>query len=649
MLRDIGLVAFELERLAFRLVLVVMIVGLTRTLVTWLRLKPVKRGAGLADEAWPKVTVQIPLRNEFYVADRVIRAVSRFDYPKDRLEVQVLDDSDDDTKIIVDATVDDVRAETGLQITVVRRPVPKGYKAGHLALGLESAKGEFVAIFDADFVPPRDFLTIAIPILVADDKIGLVQGRWEFLNGTASLLTRIQALVLYGLMLIEQPAKSRSGKPFQFNGTAGVWRRACIDDAGGWSGASVVEDLDLSYRAIMKGWRFIHLPDLAVPTELPETMMAYRAQQRRWTRGNAQMLRALGLKVLLDGNLSITQRISMLMHLGGRVLYVLLACLTVSMPLTTFEVIKPIVNYSVLQDGAVLAFVVIAFLAFYVPARQAAGGSRWGAALTVGPMLAFHIGMSFCCTTAFLSGLYGREAVFVRTPKSGGTEAKLRGPRYRPPLDIVCVLELVIGVAYVGFTVLAASKGYLATAAFFALITVSYLWVGATSLFGWAESISGAEASRRRAGELAQRLLVARGRTAPPPADDDQARQSMLEQLRGEVARARRNGRKVAFLVIQSRISSLAQMATLLEIGAAMRGSLRPYDSMIAQPNEITVVLPDASAEDGRKLLGRFSQHLGSGDLSIGVADGPDGADDTPEEIYARASSNIEVWSRGTQ
>jgi cellulose synthase/poly-beta-1,6-N-acetylglucosamine synthase-like glycosyltransferase len=238
---------------------------------------------------WPVVTVQLPVYNEMYVVDRLIAAVCDLDYPLDRLQIQVLDDSTDETRDIVALAVRRYAAR-GFDISQVHRQDRTGYKAGALEAGLRTARGEFVAVFDADFVPQADFLRKTIPYFV-DSQVGVVQARWGHLNQSYSLLTRVQAVMLDGHFVLEHGGRNRSGCFFNFNGTAGVWRRAAIADAGGWQHDTLTEDLDLSYRAQLRGWRFLFLPDLVTPAEVPVEMNAFKSQQHRWAKGSIQTCR----------------------------------------------------------------------------------------------------------------------------------------------------------------------------------------------------------------------------------------------------------------------------------------------------------------------------------------------------------------------
>src|SRR5712692_8414861 len=261
------------------------------TLHWWTRRRPRVVPAPPAPGEWPAVTVQLPLFNERYVARRLLEAVGRLDYPAQRLEIQVLDDSTDETSAIV---AEAARGLTTRGVTVrhLRRTDRTGFKAGALAAGLREARGEFIAIFDADFVPPPDFLTKTIPHF-ADPTVAVVPSRWGHLNRDFSLLTLAQSLGIDGHFGVEQPARCWGNLLLNFNGTAGVWRRTAIEDAGGWAHDTLTEDLDLSYRAQLAGWRFVFDPTLVVPAELPESMAAFRSQQHRWAKGALQTARKL--------------------------------------------------------------------------------------------------------------------------------------------------------------------------------------------------------------------------------------------------------------------------------------------------------------------------------------------------------------------
>ena len=247
-------------------------------------------------ENWPRVTVQLPIYNERYVTERLVEAVAQFDYPRELLQIQVLDDSTDETQVIARDCVERYRA-LGVPVEYIHRDNREGFKAGALQNGLETATGEFVAIFDADFIPPADFLRRTVPYFV-DPKLAMVQTRWSYINRNYSALTEVEAILLDGHFAIEHSSRYRSGLFFNFNGTAGIWRRVAIEDAGGWQHDTLTEDTDLSYRAQMRGWQFLYLPEIECPSELPVEMNAFKSQQARWAKGLMQTAKKILPKVM---------------------------------------------------------------------------------------------------------------------------------------------------------------------------------------------------------------------------------------------------------------------------------------------------------------------------------------------------------------
>ena len=302
--------------------------GIHRYAIIYLFLKNRKREPKPLSrfEQLPKVTVQLPIFNEFYVVERLLRSVSELDYPRDRLQIQVLDDSTDDTCDLTSNCAEKLRAR-GFNVDLIRRVDRTGFKAGALAVGLEAAAGEFVCILDADFVPPPDLLKKTIDFFT-DPKVGMIQTRWGHLNRGYSLLTRVQAMFLDGHLLLEQTARSRSGRFFNFNGTAGLWRKTCIAEAGGWQHDTLTEDLDLSYRAQLAGWKFIFLTDVVTPAELPVDMNGFKSQQHRWTKGSIQTCKKL-LPTIWRSELPFLIKLEATGHLTSNFAYLLLACLCV--------------------------------------------------------------------------------------------------------------------------------------------------------------------------------------------------------------------------------------------------------------------------------------------------------------------------------
>ncbi|MCS6913644.1 MAG: glycosyltransferase [Myxococcales bacterium] len=424
------------------------------------------------DHELPVVTVQLPIRNERYVAERAVRAACALDWPRGRLQVQVLDDSDDDTANIVDQTVAELAAR-GHDVHVVRRPNRRGFKAGHLQHALGVARGEFLAVLDADCVPPADFLRRLVPPLLADPSLAFAQGRWSFDNETQGVLTRLQALILHGLMGVEQAWLSRRRQPVQFNGSGGVWRRTALEAAGGWlpaGHASVAEDLDLSFRAHLMGYRGLHLPEVVVRTELPARMAAFRAQQQRWVRGGAQVLRALGRRGLPG---------AMLAHLLRHLRQPVLALFCATQPLVATGVV-PLAGAAVVWT-ALLALLLGALSFYYGIALRRLGRSPLPALVAAPGLLALSLGMSLALSAALLRGLLEdrRDAEFVRTPKTGG----IAHAAYRAPVDRLAWLEVALGGVHLvcaGHLVLHGDRAAALVTA--GLVAGGLLWVGVGSL-----------------------------------------------------------------------------------------------------------------------------------------------------------------------
>ena len=299
------------------------------------RAQPKKQGnlSVLLESNYPIVTVQLPVYNEMYVIERLIDAVCQFDYPSHKLEIQVLDDSNDETVVIIANKVAEWQTK-GVDIQYIRRDDRKGFKAGALDFGMKQCKGEFIAIFDADFVPEKDFLKKTIFPFVKNDKVGVVQTRWGHLNQNYSLLTKLQAFALNAHFRVEQVGRNKGKHFINFNGTAGIWRKSCIEDAGGWSADTLTEDLDLSYRAQLKGWKFKYIEKVVVPAELPISMSGLKNQQFRWSKGAAECTRKNLGKVLKSKDLSVWTKFTATFHLLNSSLYLAIAGLILlSVPL----------------------------------------------------------------------------------------------------------------------------------------------------------------------------------------------------------------------------------------------------------------------------------------------------------------------------
>jgi len=433
--------------------------------------------AGRARE--PRVTVQLPIYNERHVVERLIRAVAAFDYPADRLEIQVLDDSTDDTPAIVTSLVAELRA-TGVDIHHLHRPRRAGFKAGALAAGMRSARGELLAIFDADFLPQKSFLRRAI-VHFADPEVGMVQARWGHLNRDYSLLTRVAAFLLDGHLIVEQTARHRSGRFFNFNGTAGVWRRAAIEAAGGWSHDTLTEDLDLSYRAQLAGWRFVFLSDLVVPAELPVEMSAYKTQQHRWAKGSVQTACKL-LPRVLRSDQPLKRKAEALFHLCGNVSYLLIL-----IPSLVALPILPLRHQ--LLGGWALALYALSFLlatcsvlVFYTVTARDAGERlrfRWIVAI-----MSLGIGLSLNNGRAVIEALCGSRGEFHRTPKYRVESPRdsWRGKAYAGARDALGLGELALAIYFTAAIAFAAGAGYWGSIPFLLLFQTGFLYVGLTSL-----------------------------------------------------------------------------------------------------------------------------------------------------------------------
>jgi cellulose synthase/poly-beta-1,6-N-acetylglucosamine synthase-like glycosyltransferase len=366
----------------------------------------------------PKVTIQLPLYNELYVVERLIDKVCELDYPSDKLEIQVVDDSTDDSIAISKNKVAEWQAK-GIDIVYIHRDNRQGFKAGALEEALELAKGDFIAIFDADFLPERNFLQRTIPHF-KNDNIGLVQTRWGHLNRNYNLLTKLQAFALDAHFTIEQVGRNAKDGFINFNGTAGVWRKECILDAGNWSPDTLTEDLDLSYRAQLKDWQFIFLENVASPAELPPVMSALKTQQYRWTKGGAETAKK-HVKNVLKSKKSIGNKWHGVMHLMNSAVFVsILTCALLSIPLLLVKANVPEFNYLfVAASVLMLSFVVLA--AFYLTAFFKIRGRSFKNFLTfllMFPMfMVMSMGLSLHNAIAVIEGYLGKKSSFVRTPK----------------------------------------------------------------------------------------------------------------------------------------------------------------------------------------------------------------------------------------
>lgn len=366
---------------------------------------------------WPMVTVQLPIFNELYVTERLIDCVATLDYPADRLEIQVLDDSTDETLEISRKAAERWRKK-GIDITVVTRPDRKGFKAGALAYGMDIAKGEYIAIFDADFVPDKAFLKKTVPHF-ADDRVGVVQTRWEHLNSDFSTLTILQAFGLDAHFTVEQAGRNAAGFFINFNGTAGIWRKQTIIDAGGWSSDTLTEDLDLSYRAQLRGWQFVFREDIGSPAELPAAIHALKTQQFRWTKGAAECtMKNLG-KVWRAKGLPLDTKVHALFHLMNSFIFIcVMGTALLSVPVLFIKE-KIGQDSLILAGGSIFLLSLVFLISFYWVAFKAMHPTKgFGKFITTFFLfLSVSMGLSLHNAIAVIEGYIGRKTPFVRTPK----------------------------------------------------------------------------------------------------------------------------------------------------------------------------------------------------------------------------------------
>ena len=430
----------------------------------------------------PPVTVQLPIFNEMYVADRLINSVCEMDYPRELLHIQVLDDSTDETSAIAELAVRR-HAARGFDIQYLHRVDRTGYKAGALEAGLRESTAPYVAIFDADFTPGKDFLRRTLPYLDADPGVGMVQARWGHINQDYSLLTKIQSILLDAHFVLEHGGRNRAGCFFNFNGTAGVWRRAAIEDAGGWQHDTLTEDLDLSYRAQLRGWRFLFLPDVVSPAEVPVEMNSFKSQQHRWAKGSIQTCLKL-MPQILGSRQPFGVKAEAFFHLSANFNYLLMTVLSILM----FPAMW--VRYSMGRMEMLLIDVPLFFAAtlsvcnFYMVSQRELYPD-WKQRLKYLPFL-MSIGIGLCVnnTRAVLEALFGKPSEFARTPKYGIEQQgdEWVGKKYHQSVGIQPIVELALGLYFTGTVFYALVNQIYGTLPFLMLFQVGFLYTGLLSI-----------------------------------------------------------------------------------------------------------------------------------------------------------------------
>ena len=426
----------------------------------------------------PKVTVQLPMFNEMYVAERIIETVAEMDYPRDKFQIQVLDDSTDETKDIIANKCAEIAAR-GINIQHVHRTDRTGYKAGALDDAMDKVEGEFIAIFDADFVPSKDFLLLTIPYFQSDN-VGVVQTRWGHLNKDYSLLTELQAFGLNGHFAIEQGGRNVSGHYINFNGTAGVWRRSTIDDAGGWEHDTITEDLDLSYRAQMKGWRFVYLEEVESPAELPITMSALKSQQHRWMKGGAEVFIKMWKRLATTKGIKTSDRIHGLAHLFNSSVFFFILILSL-LSLAVLHIKDSFSDLNIYIKFGMYFFSSTIFLAFYYwnSFRDKRGNFFGDLFRFLGRFVQFltvSMALGLSNAVAVIEGYLGIKSSFVRTPKFNvAKKDEFKGNKYdKKSLSIINILEGTFMVVF-GFTAVnRAIYGDLGMVPFHVMLAVGY-------------------------------------------------------------------------------------------------------------------------------------------------------------------------------
>jgi cellulose synthase/poly-beta-1,6-N-acetylglucosamine synthase-like glycosyltransferase len=471
----------------FFVMTVLAVYGIHRYALVYNYYKNRKHVAGPPPEisVWPRVTVQLPIYNEKYVIERLVEAIAAFDYPRELLDIQVLDDSTDETREVARDCVERYR-QLGVPVSYIHRDNREGFKAGALQEGLKSARGEFVAIFDADFIPPADFLRRTVPYFV-DQKLAMVQTRWSYINRHYSPLTEVEAILLDGHFVIEHSSRFRSGLFFNFNGTAGIWRRIAIEDAGGWEHDTLTEDTDLSYRAQLRGWHFTYLPEIDCPSELPVEMNAFKSQQARWAKGLMQTAKKI-LPRVLRSDMPGAVKAEAVFHLTANISYPLMVFMSIILlPAMIVRFYQGWVQVLIIDLPLFLAST-CSISSFYLAAERALYPRTWKRTFLYLPfVMAVGIGLSVRNALAVMEAIVGVKSEFVRTPKyrvedgaqAGGAWTK---KKYHKSAGWMPFAEVALGLYFAGAVSYALENENYATIPFLLLFVWGYLYTGLMSL-----------------------------------------------------------------------------------------------------------------------------------------------------------------------
>jgi len=437
----------------------------------------------LADDHKPVVTVQLPVYNEMYVVDRLIDTVAKFDWPSDKLEIQILDDSTDETVERIKNKVEEWKAK-GVDIVQIQREDRVGFKAGALAYGTSICKGEFIAVFDADFLPEKDFLLNTIPHF-QNDEIGVVQTKWGHINRDYSMLTKMQAFALDAHFRVEQRGRNAGGHFINFNGTAGVWRKTCIADAGGWQADTLTEDLDLSYRAQIKGWKFKYLEEVESPAELPVTMNALKTQQFRWSKGAAECTRKNLGKVLKQKGIGLSTKLNAVFHLMNSFMFLaIISLVLLSVPMIMIMHHHP--EYGSLYSLLRIFFVTTIMLAVvYFIANRESGKNIVGEIIKFlvffPTFLTMTMGIAISTGIGVFEGYIGKKSPFIRTPKFNVSDKRdsWEGNRYtRKSLSPMALIEFAIAIYALVGILLCALYGNIYMIPFMVMIALGFAYTG---------------------------------------------------------------------------------------------------------------------------------------------------------------------------